>query len=72
ARHIAIKDGDKVLRQWNFTDATGANVFMTCKVKDIADLQKNHKLQLYYSSKELPEGRLLASITFVGNNKVAP
>ncbi|MEI9912962.1 MAG: hypothetical protein WDO71_26965 [Bacteroidota bacterium] len=37
---------------------------MACKVKDILTLQKSNpgKLGLYYSSSELPKGRLLATI----------
>lgn len=37
---------------------------MTCKVKDILDSRKgNGSISLYYSSRELPGGRLLAVIT---------
>ena len=75
-RTITIKDGqNKVLKQWRFTDAAGADKTMTCKVKDILDLKKarlpdrqgSATLQLFYSSNELPNGYLLASI-ITGNN----
>ncbi len=72
-RSIAITNAEnKVLKQWQFEDAA-SNVFMICKVKDIMELQKNNnKLNLYYSSKELPKGKLLASITLRNDNNVMP
>ena len=71
ARNITIKDGqNQVLKEWHFSD--GDNTAMTCKVKDILNLQgKNNKLNLYYSSQQLPKGRLLASIVVVNDNKTA-
>lgn len=64
ARTISIKSADnKTLKEWKFAD-TEKKSFMTCKIQDILALQKNKssKLNLFYSSKELPEGRLLAVI----------
>jgi len=72
-RTITIKDGqDKVLKQWNFTDASGPAASMSCKVKDILGLRngKNTVLKLYYSSSELPKGRLLTSIV-AGTKNIA-
>lgn len=72
-RTITIKDGqDKVLKQWNFTDASNAAASMSCKVKDILGLRngKNTILKLYYSSSELPKGRLLTSIV-AGTKNIA-
>jgi hypothetical protein len=61
SRTITIKDQhDKVLKQLHFEDA---NASMTCKVKDILDLkERGIALQLFYSSKELPNGQALASV----------
>ena len=69
-RVITIKDGqNRALKQWRFADAAGTERSMTCKVKDIIDLKKgNTVLQLYYSSRELPGGRLLASINSGNSN----
>jgi hypothetical protein len=65
-RSITLKDEqDHILKQWKFADATGSQVTMTCKVKDILDVQKSSQqvaIKLYYSSNELPNGRVLASI----------
>ena len=63
-RSITLKDAqNRTIKQWHFADAEGANTAMTCKVKDILDCQKgNTTIQLLYSSRELPEGRLLASL----------
>jgi hypothetical protein len=44
---------------------------MTCKVKDILDLQKKNAsttITLFYTSSELPKGRVLASITGASTN----
>jgi hypothetical protein len=63
-RTITIKDGKAVLKQWSFSDGAD-NKFMSVGAKDILAFQNKNsdrKLSLYYSSKELPEGRLLASV----------
>jgi hypothetical protein len=65
SRTITIKDAqDKVLKEWKFTDVPDVASRMTCKVKDILGLRKgkDNTLKLYYSSSELPKGRLLTSI----------
>lgn len=73
-RVITIKDSkNNVLKQWHFDNATDATNSMTCKVKDILDLQKKNSsttINLYYSSSELPKGRLLTSITKGNTNTV--
>jgi len=64
-RLITIKDErNRPLKVWKFTDATGNNVAMSFKLKDILSLKKNKtdKLNLFYASHELPDGRLLAVI----------
>jgi hypothetical protein len=64
ARVISIKNADnKTLKNWKFADAAEKSA-MTCQIKDILALQKDKtaKLNLYYTSKEMPEGRLLAVI----------
>lgn len=69
SRSITIKDGqNKVLKQWRYANN---NSSMVCKVKDIVDLKKgNATLKLFYSSGEMPEGYLLASITVEDNRTV--
>ena len=72
-RTLTIKDGqDIVLKQWKFTDVADAAASMSCKVKDILGLRngKNTVLKLYYSSSELPKGRLLTSIV-TGTKNIA-
>ncbi len=64
-RNIILKDShDKILKQWSFEDPSGKNTAMTCNVKDILALKKNNGgvLKLFYSSKELVNGQLLALI----------
>jgi len=72
-RTIMLKDDqNKILKEWHFADASDATNAMTCKVKDILELEKKAgitTINLYYSSSELPTGRLLAAVTS-GNNKL--
>jgi len=71
-RSIAIKDeNNKTLKEWHFADVNNLTSDMSCKVGDILNLQKGKsaKLQLYYTSKILPEGQLLASIAVNSNGK---
>lgn len=63
ARHIQVKDAqNRVVKEWRFTDASGAA--MTFPAKDILALQKNSqgKLNLYYGAHELQKEKLLAVI----------
>jgi hypothetical protein len=69
-RSITIKDeNNKILKEWHYPDVSAANlsitdVSMNFKVSDILNLQKSNtgRLNLYYSSHELPKGRLLATL----------
>ena len=74
-RIITIKDGKNVVKQWRFAEASG-NKFMSIGAKEILAYQNKNadrKLNLYYSSHEIPEGRLLASIILdTDNNKAMP
>jgi hypothetical protein len=73
-RSIAIKDeNNRMLKEWHFGDAINTKSSMRCKVGEILALQKNKagKLQLYYSSKELPEGHVLAAIVVGKDGKTA-
>ncbi len=72
-RVVTIRDGqDKIVKEWRFNDTDETVAVMTCNVKDILNLKNagNGTLKLFYSSTELPKGRVLASIV-VGNNNVA-
>lgn len=72
-RTITIKDAkDKILKEWKFNDASDVASRISCKVKDILGLRngKDNTLKLYYSSTELPKGRLLTSIV-AGQKNVA-
>jgi len=64
-RYITIKDDkDQPLKVWKIADAVDKNGAMSFKLKDILSLRKNKtdKLNLFYSSSELPSGRTLATI----------
>jgi len=64
-RYLTIKnEKDQPIKVWKFVDATDNNVAMSLKLKDILSLRKNKtdKLNLFYSSSELPKGKVLAII----------
>lgn len=66
ARHLVIKDEqNQVLKDLKFADANGSDIMMSFGAKEILSLQKGDnppKLKLYYSSKELPSAKLLATL----------
>ena len=69
-RVVTIKDGqDRVLKQWRYKDSESRVAEMQCSTQDIITLNKagTRVFRIYYSSSELPNGRMLASIS-VGNN----
>lgn len=72
SRSIVIKDeNNNILKEWKFTDAKNNQSVMTIPVKELLALKtKNSTLKLYYSAKQLPDGRMLAAIT-VGEKEVA-
>ena len=64
-RYITIKnEKDQPIKAWKFADAIDKNGAMSFILKDILSLRKNKtdKLNLFYSSSELPAGRTLATI----------
>jgi hypothetical protein len=74
ARNLLIKDVQgKVLKEWHFPDAAeGVVPSMTFKAKDVLGLKKDGtRLNLVYSSKEIPNGQLLAVVVLDSDNKVS-
>ena len=73
-RTINFKNGDnKVIKVFHFADVNKAVAAMTIPVKDILSLQKgNSVLNLFYSSSELPAGRMLAFIQQENSNTSMP
>jgi hypothetical protein len=71
-RTVTIKDGkDKIVKTLSFADSNEPVAGMSFYVKDILDLKKpGIVLKLYYSSTELPKGRMLTSVS-VGSNALA-
>ena len=67
-RSLVLKDGKgKLLREWKFDHGTDAAA-MSIPVKEILDLNlSGNNFTLYYTSKELPNGRVLTAINL--NNK---
>jgi len=72
-RSIILKDeNNNIVRKWHFVDNAEYKT-MSCKVEEILSLKKTNgtKFSMYYVSKELPEGRLLASIVIGDTRKQA-
>lgn len=76
SRVVAIKDENGVvLKEWKFADAPlkegsayapAGDDGMRIPVKEILELKaKNHGLSLFYSSQQLPAGRLLTKVSKV-------
>jgi len=64
-RIVTIKDGqNNVLKEFRYADVSTPVAAMSLPVKDILSLKKGNAnaFKLYYSSSELPNGRLLVSI----------
>jgi hypothetical protein len=66
-RVITIRDGqNNLLKEFRYADAASSSTGMAVPVKDILGFKKGSSvtLKLYYSSGELPNGRLLTSLLF--------
>ncbi len=67
SRMLALKNlKNQIVKTWNFTDVNSKDATMTINVQDIVKgLKKNEdRVHLYYSSKELPGGKILADIVY--------
>ena len=76
SRSITIKDeNNRLLKELHFADYNGNNSGMSFKVSDFLNWDKKNgvdQLNIYYSSKELTSGRLLASIMLAQDSKAKP
>jgi hypothetical protein len=72
SRVIKITDAkDHVLKQFSFGTGKDSKSAMSFVVKDIMLAQKDKdidKLNIYYSSEQLPKGMLLAAVVLVDHN----
>lgn len=70
-RSIVIRDEkNNIIKEWKFTDGQNASV-MQIPVKELLALKaSNGSLKLYYSAKQMPEGKMLTAIK-IDNKKVA-
>jgi hypothetical protein len=75
SRVVTIKDEKNViLKQWKFGDTKDASAKICCNVKDILALPKlkaGQKVNLFYASSQLPDGRMLATLTAANKNAAA-
>ena len=76
SRIVSIRDEQNVvLKEWKFGDAKDASAKVSCSVKDIVTLPKikaGKKVNLYYAANELPNGRLLATLTSANKSAAQP
>ena len=76
ARHLQVRDeNNRILKEWVFADGKGEKDFMSCRVKDLLDLQKANaksQLNLYYTSKEMSKAQRLVSVGLSNSNKTTP
>ena len=63
-RVITIRDGqNNLLKEFRYADASAPVAAMSLPVKDLLSLKKSSTtLKLYYTSTELPNGRMLTTI----------
>ncbi|HEU5290912.1 MAG TPA: hypothetical protein VFU05_09740 [Cyclobacteriaceae bacterium] len=69
-RKLSIRDEkDNILKEWQFANAAGEHTPMIFKAKEILALKKNgsNKFKLYYASKRVSSGQLLATIDVANN-----
>jgi hypothetical protein len=74
-RILALKSSDgKLLKEWKFTNTSNNDYSMKCGVKEIFNVKVSNQsnLKLYYTSKEKPEGKLLAIINTSGKATTTP
>ncbi len=74
-RVISIKDDQNhLLKEWHFPNESETLSSMSCNVKDILGLKKGNvsSLKLYYTSSQLPAGRMLASLVVGSANSTSP
>jgi len=67
-RSIVVKDeNDNIIKEWKFIDAKNNQSAMQIPVKELLDLNaKNGSIRLFYSAKQMPEGRMLTAIKLDG------
>ena len=72
-RKIALKDNQgKTLKEWQFQNGQSVKDRMSFKIKEVLAFQPKsggNNLKLYYYSKELPAGKLLADIVHCKRNQ---
>ena len=68
SRSVALQDEKgKVVKKWEFADATGSDLTMTIVIKELLQLEKTHakqELSLVYTARELPKGEMLSMLRF--------
>jgi hypothetical protein len=74
SRVLTLKSSEgKVVKEWKYANEKGYAAPMKCGVKEIMSVKINgsNSLKLYYTSAELPEGKLLAIIRSANQSKTS-
>lgn len=68
-RMLTIKDEqNKTLKTFSYPDGSSSVSSMEIKMKELLNLEKTQRLQLVYTSTELPNGRTLVALNTMTNN----
>ncbi len=64
SRELIMRDAqNKEIRKWKYADGSEKDLSMNLQVKEILDAAKNKsKINLYYSSREIPKGKQVLSL----------
>lgn len=72
SRVLAIRnEKNELIKELKFADNNGKRSLMSFSGKDIPKSKAGQKMNLYYFSKELPDGKLLAAITWSESKVIA-
>jgi hypothetical protein len=71
-RVLAIRnEKNELIKELKFANNNSKRFLMSFSGKDIPKNKAGQKMKLYYSSKELPEGKMLAVVTWSENKVLA-
>jgi hypothetical protein len=65
-----LNNENKMVKTWKFPDVNGKNSRMSLPMQEVNTALKGNQqaLKLYYTSKEIPEGKMLAVINYTQGN----
>jgi hypothetical protein len=63
-RSLSLREGTRELKKWTFPNASPSNTSMQVPVKELWEAAQKEKseVRLVYTSKEIPDGQVIASL----------